>query len=60
MRFDEFFLQNKNRIWSKNQRFTELVLVFEASINAQINGPRRKETDESDPYQCNVEKPVTK
>jgi len=24
------------------------------------NGPRRKETDESDPYQCNVEKPVTK
>jgi len=22
-------------------------------MGAQINGPRRKETDESDPYQCN-------
>jgi len=22
-------------------------------MGEQINGPRRKETDESDPYQCN-------
>ena len=31
----------------------QLDLAFVAVINAQINGPRRKETDESDPYQCN-------
>ena len=60
MRFDEFFSPKQKQDFVKNQRFTELDLQFEASINAQINGPRRKETDESDPYQCNVEKPVTK